>query len=74
MKNAVDSIVEEFDFLQMQVDAPIPCEPITFWIPVEYKIKYDLLQAKSGKKFGKVCKEILKKTIDRVQLPTEKRS
>lgn len=40
---------------------------ITVWIPLEYKIKYDALQNKTGRKFGKLLQEVLKKSIDQAE-------
>jgi hypothetical protein len=33
--------------------------PVTIWIPADSKAKYDKLQAKSGRRFGKKAREIL---------------
>lgn len=37
---------------------------VTLWIPADYKARYDELQAKSGKKFSKKVREIVKAAID----------
>lgn len=41
---------------------------ITIRVPESYKAKYELLQRRSGMKFGKLMKEILKKSIDKVSI------
>jgi hypothetical protein len=69
MKKTVKKIVDEFDFSKMRADPRGEVEPITFWVPCEYKAKYDLLQAKSGRKFGKLLKEVVKSSIDKVKIP-----
>lgn len=40
--------------------------PLTLWLTVEYKEKYDSLQELSKRKFGKFLKEVIKKSIDKV--------
>lgn len=43
-------------------------QAITIWLPDEYKIKYDLLQERTKRRFGKLVKELLKKSIDKIDL------
>lgn len=62
---SLDSILENFD-LSLSEDGSCPDdEPVTFWIPAEYKAKFDQLQRRSKRKFGKLVKEILKYSIDK---------
>lgn len=38
--------------------------PVTIWLTPDYKARYDQLQAKSGKKFIKKLREIVRVAID----------
>lgn len=33
--------------------------PVTIWLPADAKVKYDTLQAKSGRRFGKKARAVL---------------
>lgn len=68
MNDTIDSLVAAFDLSQMPGDGPEELSPVTFWLPVEYKAKYDLLQERSKRRFGKVLKEIIKRSMDRVDV------
>ena len=71
-KDSIDMIVENFDVSQFVVEHGTGRGgPITVWLPNEHKAKYDELQSTSGRKFGKLLKEVLKRTIDQVH-STEK--
>jgi CRISPR/Cas system CSM-associated protein Csm2 small subunit len=43
-------------------------KPMTLWIPKVYKMKFDLIQGRTNRKFGKILKEVIKKSIDKVDL------
>jgi predicted DNA-binding protein len=66
MDKTIDSILDNF---HLESSTEMKGKPIsvtlTLWVPVEYKAKYDRIQAKSGKRFAKVLKEVIKKSIDR---------
>lgn len=42
------------------------CRPLSIWVPAEYKKKYDELQESSGRSFGKLLKQVIMKSIDKV--------
>lgn len=66
-KDSIDTIVENFDFAEFTNEHSTGRGgPITVWLPNEHKAKYDELQTSSGRKFGKLLKEVLKRTIDQV--------
>lgn len=41
---------------------------VAFWIPLDYKLKYDLLQGRTKQRFGKKLKELVIKSIDRMDI------
>lgn len=45
-----------------------PRQAITIWVPSEYKTKYDMIQSASKRQFGKLVRELLKKSIDKIDL------
>lgn len=65
-KNSLDSIIDGIDDIFNQ-DSPIHDRAaITIWVPTEKKEKYESLQGRTRRKFGKKLKEIVIKSIDRV--------
>lgn len=76
-ENSIHSIIDEM-LKELSPDQPAKDDgqrhsrygakglPVTFWLPIEYKEKYDTLQGLSRYKFGKLLKEVFKKTIDKV--------
>ena len=61
-----DAFAEKFVLAETPLESTTGRLPVTIWIPIEYKARYDLLQAKSKQKFGKFLREVFKKTIDSV--------
>jgi hypothetical protein len=39
-------------------------KPFTLWLPEEYKVRYDVLQAKSSRQFTKVIRDLVMYAID----------
>lgn len=67
-KETIDSILEGFGPLVKGNEEPIKTLPITFWLPEEYKMKYELIQNKSKRKLGKLLQKVLMKSIDKIDL------
>lgn len=67
-KNTIDSLFENLGNVFSEYKEPAKVEPITLWIPEEYKAKYDFLQDKTKRRFGKFLKEVLIKSIDKVEI------
>lgn len=68
-KNVIqlDSVFEEFDFMNIEYrDDNKERFAITIWMPLEYYEKYNSIQRQSRKKFGKLLKEVIKRSIDKV--------
>lgn len=61
----VDSIFLNFNPNELSTEA-VDKKPITQWLPVEYKQKYDELQSKTKSRFGKKIQEMIMKAIDLV--------
>lgn len=72
-KDIIDTVFKQFGPLTTKAAAPPECMPMTFWLPKEYKTKYEKLQKLTRGKFGKAMKEIIKASIERVS-PAEKES
>lgn len=64
-KKSIDAILDEFDPSSDAGDEPAKAQPLTIWLPVEYKRKYDELQSRTRGRFGKVLKEIVKCAIEK---------
>lgn len=58
---------EAFDLTKLK-DESFENECLTVWIPKECKQKYDLLQELSKRKFSKFLRDVVKKTIDKVEV------
>lgn len=67
-KISPEHFIEVFDLKEEKSVPQEECETLTLWVSREYKEKYNLVQARSKKKFGKFLKQIVEKTIDRVDL------
>jgi hypothetical protein len=65
---SIDSLIENFDISEGKDENRATLNPFTFWLPHAYKIKYDQIQMRSKRKFGKILKEVLKRSIDKVNL------
>lgn len=67
-KLSPEDFAEVFQLDKADKVPTIDCEPLTIWIPSGHKAKYDLIQSKSKHKFGKFLREVLKKSIDKVDV------
>lgn len=67
-QKTLDAINDDFDLSDINTEDPEPKQPITLWLPVEYKLKFDLIQQRSKKRFGKHLKEVLKRSIDKIDI------
>lgn len=66
-EQTIDDMIGDVNF-EARDKTYIKGKSITIWVPDEYKEKYDLLQSRSNKVFGKKIKEIVKFAIDKVQI------
>ena len=67
-KDTLDNLFAEFTPLLNEETETVETRGVTFWVPVEYKKKYEAIQAKSKRKFSKMLKEVIMKSIDRVEI------
>ena len=58
----IEQLLDQVEFSEEGVGGRETC-PITFWLPKEHKEKYDMLQKKTRKQFGKALKEVLMHSI-----------
>jgi hypothetical protein len=63
--NSFFKMIED-DLHSNQNGEPVKKEPVTFWIPTEYKEKFSALQSKSQRKFGRRIAELIMMSIDKV--------
>lgn len=73
--STIDSMFKEFleTFNAPEISEDVPTEwyTMSFYVPLQYKVKFDLIQAKSKKKFGKLLKELIIQSIDKVQIEAD---
>lgn len=43
-------------------------KPLTIWIDVDMRKKYELLQNSSGRNFGKILRSVIEKSIEKIPL------
>lgn len=65
-QKTIDELILDIDLNASSLEKREDCRPITFWLPVAYKNKFDVIQQKSRRIFGKRLKEVIKKSIDKV--------
>lgn len=63
-KDSLDSMIDSFGPINAPDDF-VETMPITLWLPKEYRDKFLMLQDKSKRKFGKLAKQVIMKTIDK---------
>lgn len=61
----------EFDLSEHETDAPVERKSICLWVPVKYKQKFDKIQARTRKKYGKHLQRLLMKSLDQVRVEDE---
>lgn len=64
-KDSLDSIIDNFGPMNASTEDVIETMPVTLWLPKEYKDKFSMLQDRTKRRFGKLAKEVLMKTIDK---------
>lgn len=65
IKQTIDSLFQDFS---VEGNETQPKAQINIWVPAEYKHKFDLLQARSNKKFGKILQKMVRLSIDNIEL------
>lgn len=65
IKSTADELLKDVDFSKIFEHENEDEDQVNFWIPVEYKARYQEIQALSKKKFSKLVKEMIMKCIDR---------
>jgi hypothetical protein len=68
IKSTIDSVLKEFEIESMNYDGKYieTHKNLSLPIPGDTKAKYDELQEKTGKNFGKALQKITKAIIDKV--------
>lgn len=65
LKNEIEMLFEEFKPDANNEEKVIKAG-LTLWVPEEYKSKFDVLQELTGRRFGKLLQEVVKKSIDKI--------
>lgn len=60
----INKVFEDFGPLNKGNNKDELNHAITIWLTDDYKSKYDELQFKTGRKFGKILRALINKTID----------
>lgn len=65
MGNSFDDLIANFDCDDVAAkDGSKSGAMVGHWLPDDYKRRYDELQSRSGKKFGKLIKKLIMHAID----------
>ena len=63
--NSLNDILADFSVMTSEDEKRLKeRKPVTIWLSAEAKARYDRLQEKSGRKFGKKAREALLMLID----------
>ena len=65
--DSLDQIFEAFDKDIFTPSESSQRQAITIWVPEQYKAKFDSLQDRTNRRFGKLVKAMLMKSIDRIE-------
>ena len=66
MLATVSSLMEDVDLSKIKSESAAKRGCLSFQLPYEYKRKYESIQEKTSKQFGKALAEIIKRSIDKV--------
>jgi len=62
---SIDDLLEDPSFLNAEKTAKVEYTTVTFWVPVDIKMKYQELQKSSERQFAKALKQIICKAINK---------
>lgn len=66
---SIDALIDELELSFSDCSDELPeTAAVTFWLPVDVKAKYDLLQSRSKRKFAAALREILITAITKVRV------
>jgi hypothetical protein len=68
MNKKISDEIESFDLSSIQLAPTKESAHVTFWVPAEYKAKYDKIQELSRRQFGKFLRGVLMRSIDQVKV------
>lgn len=69
IKEQIDSIINDFKpkNSEPQPKAERAASPVAFWLPPTYKAKFDDVQNRTDKKFGKALQALVMNVLDSVE-------
>lgn len=62
---AIDQLIET---LKADKNEKIDRKQVGFWLPKEYKLKYEVIQRLTDRKFGKAIQGLIIQAIEKVQI------
>ncbi len=68
IESLISEWMEQFDGSPSTRNLKKEKENITLSVPVEYKLKYDMIQGKSKKSFNRVLEQVFIRSLDLVDL------
>ncbi|MGE0525881.1 MAG: hypothetical protein AB7G93_09575 [Bdellovibrionales bacterium] len=60
--------LRDMDLSDVSSFSPDEWKPIAIWVPIDYKMKYDRIQARTKRRFCKILKDIAMQAIDKVDV------
>lgn len=67
MSKSLDDIFKDLAPILTEIKDVDQKDSVTVWISKDYKQKYDVLQAKTKRKFSKLLVEVIKSAIDKAE-------
>jgi hypothetical protein len=62
----IEEIIKAFELPETEAEDRARESAVTLWLPDDYKIKFDVLQGKSRRRFSKLARVSLMQIIDKV--------
>lgn len=67
MSKSLDDIFKDYAPILTEIKDVDQKDSVTVWISKDYKQRYDVLQAKTKRKFSKLLVEVIKSAIDKAE-------
>ena len=68
VNETIESVFGDVDSMFSNCDGPVKTKAITIWLPEDKALKFEQIQAKSKRRFGKKLKEVVIRSIDLINL------
>lgn len=64
-----DAFDFNFELSEAKAQETVEHKTITLWVPAEVKAKFDAIQKKSKREFGKHLKKLVMHSIEKIKVP-----